>query len=194
MCIISLFNIWTLGDSSSAFFTLTTMPWQPIQLPCKTNHTLGLRYNHRRYICWMEDLVTGIALEVHHLVFASPTLPCYHLRFPIQTPSLGFNSFTRSQLHFLPLNIHSKIITPVPICCNASRWELDRISWVPPTTVRGFGLGVMGFFWGICGLFGYIITTFESTAVWEGGVYLVMWCGLDTYVCSVVRAPDWNSS
>lgn len=46
---------------------------------------------------------------------------------------------------------------------------------VLPTTVRGFGLGVMGFFWGIFGLIAYIITTFDSTAVSGGGP--VWFCG-----------------
>lgn len=46
---------------------------------------------------------------------------------------------------------------------------------VLPTTVRGFGLGVMGFFWGMFGLIAYIITTFDSTAVSGGGP--VWFCG-----------------
>jgi hypothetical protein len=44
-----------------------------------------------------------------------------------------------------------------------------------PTKTRGFGLGVMMFFWGLFGLTAYIITTFDSSAVSGGGP--VWFCG-----------------
>ncbi|KAJ5371744.1 hypothetical protein N7517_003750 [Penicillium concentricum] len=46
---------------------------------------------------------------------------------------------------------------------------------VVPTTVRGYSLGVMGFFWGVFGLIAHIITTFDNTAVSGGGP--VWFCG-----------------
>ncbi|KAJ5593362.1 hypothetical protein N7537_010266 [Penicillium hordei] len=70
---------------------------------------------------------------------------------------------------------------------------------VLPTTVRGFGLGVMGFFWGKFGLIAYIITTFDSSAVSGGGP--VWFCGavwslkgaawFALPVETQVRAPAW---
>ncbi|KAJ5817264.1 hypothetical protein N7447_009497 [Penicillium robsamsonii] len=44
-----------------------------------------------------------------------------------------------------------------------------------PTTVRGYSLGVVGFFWGVFGLIAYIITTFDSTVVSVQGP--VWFCG-----------------
>lgn len=60
---------------------------------------------------------------------------------------------------------------------------------IVPTPTRGFSLGVMGFFWGLFGLIGHIITTtFESTIisngapVWfSGALWIVLvgaWLGL----------------
>lgn len=40
---------------------------------------------------------------------------------------------------------------------------------IVPTTTRGFGLGVMGFTWGLFGLIAYIITTFDADLVSGGG-------------------------
>ncbi|CAI7657731.1 unnamed protein product [Penicillium crustosum] len=56
---------------------------------------------------------------------------------------------------------------------------------VLPTTVRGFGLGVMGFFGGIFGLIAYIIITFDSTAVSGGGP--VWFCG----AIWIIMAAAW---
>ncbi|KAJ5461090.1 uncharacterized protein N7458_002642 [Penicillium daleae] len=54
---------------------------------------------------------------------------------------------------------------------------------IVPTPTRGFSLGVMGFFWGLFGLIGHIITTFESTIisngapVWfSGALWIVLVC------------------
>ncbi|KAJ5140887.1 hypothetical protein N7448_004295 [Penicillium atrosanguineum] len=40
---------------------------------------------------------------------------------------------------------------------------------IVPTQTRGFGLGVMMFFWGVFGLIAYVITTFEGSVVSGGG-------------------------
>jgi hypothetical protein len=46
---------------------------------------------------------------------------------------------------------------------------------VVPTTVRGYSLGIMGFFWGVFSLIAYIITTFDNSAGSSGGP--VWFCG-----------------
>ncbi|KAJ5511219.1 hypothetical protein N7453_003322 [Penicillium expansum] len=46
---------------------------------------------------------------------------------------------------------------------------------VVPTTVRGYSLGVMGFFWGVFGLIAHVITTFNGAVVSGGGPVWV--CG-----------------
>lgn len=56
---------------------------------------------------------------------------------------------------------------------------------VVPTTVRGYSLGTMGFFWRVFGLIAYIITTFDSTAVSGGGP--VWFCG----AVWIVMAAAW---
>jgi uncharacterized membrane protein len=56
---------------------------------------------------------------------------------------------------------------------------------VVPTTVRGYSLGIMGFFWGGFGLIAYIITTFDSTAGSSGGP--VWFCG----AVWIVMAGAW---